>query len=64
MGLLEEKRLVDARLQYKRGSINQAPALAWIDEYDGTLHFDTKQMEKKEDYFEVCKWYVETYPQL
>jgi hypothetical protein len=63
VGLLKQKQEIEAKINFyiKEDSIKSL--IAWIDEYDGNLCFDSKP-KTMEQCKAICEWYLNVYGEL
>lgn len=70
-GLLEQKNKLEIKLEeinkklhfYLSDGVNNH-VVAFIDEYDGSLHLYKERVNTKEECISICEWYLKTVKEL
>jgi hypothetical protein len=71
MGLLNEKKILQNRIDEIEKQLcffivdgDLKNRVAHIDEYDGTLWYDSVKVNTKEESILICEWYLKTVKEL
>lgn len=64
MGLLDQKRDIEMKLEFYLYDNDIKYRAAYISDLDGTLRVFDDHLETKEDCIALCEWYLKTVKEL